>query len=152
MLSCKQPKRQILFWQLHTIMHHSESILSNKLCYSCLVLLLSSASWSGSIRIAVMNLSYRVVHLFYKALHLYRKKIIKITILWLTSNVQPEKREVLLLNDETCRLALDFSLAGGRLNKGSLFLLMGSESGVYYSSNLSFIKYIVPSPSLQLDK
>ena len=42
--------------------------------------------------------------------------------------------------DDTCRLVLDFSLGGGRLNNDSLFLVIGSDRGFDHSSSLSVTK------------
>ena len=40
-----------------------------------------------------------------------------------------ENRETSLFREDTCRLALDFSLVAGLLNNDRLFFLIGSEIG-----------------------
>ena len=59
-----------------------------------------------------------------------------------------EKRKQSLLRDDNCYWDFDFSRTGGRLNKGRLFLLMGSVMGfvLLTSRSLTYISYW-PCPS-----
>lgn len=48
-----------------------------------------------------------------------------------------DKRDQSLFKEESCNLVFDSSLAGGLVNKGSLFHLISSVNGLVLSCNLS---------------